>query len=535
MYNIFKKLNANLLGIHSNDPRYRQELIEVAKYYEFYDAKPDNQEEIDQDCEYGQLWKYREDDYRPTREVRNLTKKLIDKQARFMLAIPPNLMFKAKSLDDVDNAEMKRTVIEQILDAGKFWSKSYNAFKDCTIGKRVLLAVLANRPSEGSEGNIRFRYYTMPEFTYQFDPNDCEVLTKVQIAYQDERTVGAIDTQQRWHKWTYEMREEKCWAIYQVVDGLNQQVFTEIALEPNEAGVSETERYDFKEEWDTGLTQIPCKVILNDGLTGDTKGRSDIKDLMDLAMNYNKTNSDYRDALRFKMFEQPVFTDADPNSIKGIRIAPNAIIDLKTDPSASMGEGGSKQASASMLSSTFNFVEGAECYLDRLKREMYEIMEQPLPEQLKEVPSGKALKMLYYDLIARCEDKWIMWDSAIMWMIDLIIEMINTLGLYADVEGIEAINTVTVNSIKHNVPIADDAEEAKKVAIEEVKANVKSHKTYIREFGQVEDEDAEWNEIMEETDSVNMSSNVGMMGLDDEEGNTSDSDGEDEQDALNGK
>lgn len=35
-----------------------------------------------------------------------------------------------------------------------------------------------------------------------------------------------------------------------------------------------------------------------------------------MAMDYNKTMSDYRDALRFKMFEQPVFTDVKSSSLK---------------------------------------------------------------------------------------------------------------------------------------------------------------------------------------------------------------------------
>lgn len=35
---------------------------------------------------------------------------------------------------------------------------------------------------------------------------------------------------------------------------------------------------------------------------------------------------------------------------------------------------------------------------------MYECMEQPLPESLVNVASGKALRMLYDDLITRCEE-----------------------------------------------------------------------------------------------------------------------------------
>ena len=38
-----------------------------------------------------------------------------------------------------------------------------------------------------------------------------------------------------------------------------------------------------------------------------------------------------------------------------------------------------------------------------------------------------------------------------------------------------------------------------------------SHKTYIRKYGDVEDEQGEWDEIMEEMDELNGSSNQGFM------------------------
>ena len=43
---------------------------------------------------------------------------------------------------------------------------------------------------------------------------------------------------------------------------------------------------------------------------------------------------------------------------------------------------------------------------------MYELMDQPLPESLVNVASGKALRMLNDDLIGRCEEKWQEWDDA---------------------------------------------------------------------------------------------------------------------------
>ena len=51
---------------------------------------------------------------------------------------------------------------------------------------------------------------------------------------------------------------------------------------------------------------------------------------------------------------------------------------------------------------------------------MYEIMDQPLPEHLADVPSAKALGFLFFDLKARCEFKWKDWDPVIKWVIEMI-------------------------------------------------------------------------------------------------------------------
>lgn len=569
--NIAEKFNANQFGIHSNNLGYVAECATVRKYYEFYDGSSDRKQKPG-DEPYGQEWKLPEGlDYEPTREIRNQTKKLIDKQARFMFSVPPKLTCKPKNLTVIEqtgdpaidlanteamkrivaDAEDKRQLIEGILSKGNFWQQTLTAFKDCTIGKRVLLTVQAN-PGK----LISFRYFTMPEFQYQLDPNDITKLRQVSIVYQDERTRGMLAVKQIWYKWTYEMRvptvqstdeegniietpiegaEQTCWYKKETVDGNNTLITEPVELEnlDNTTDYLSGERqkevaYPDNIEWtNTLLPQIPCKIILNGGLTGDIWGTSDVKELMDMAMAYNKTNSDYRDALRFKMFEQPVFVDADSDSIENAKIAPNSVIDLKTDPVLDNGEGTSRAAQAFMLSSSFNFVTAADSYLDRLKKDMYEYMDQPLPEEIKNAPSAKAIRFMFQDLVGRCEEKWAAgWDNAVKWCIDFICEAIRMFNLYPEQRGVTLASTETSDILIHNYPIPEDEQEKKSIAISEVEAKVKSHKTYIREFGDVEDEDLEWAEIMEEDGSVNESANAGFMQV---SGNT-----EDEED-LNGE
>lgn len=554
--NIAEKFNANQFGIHSTDLGFVQECGTVRKFYEFYDGKKDTERKPG-DAPYGQEWEEPKGlDYKPTQEIRNIVKKLIDKQARFMFSVPPSISCKPKGVTapevtgdkivDQSNkdtakriiaeAEDKRQLIDEIFTKGDFWKQSLTAFKDCTIGKRVLLTVQAN-PGE----QIRFRYFTMPEFKYQLDPKDITKLKQVCIVYQDERTRGMLAVKQIWYKWTYEMRvpttqtideegnivetpiegaEATCWYKKETVDGNNTIISEPVELEnfDNTTDYLSSERpkevaYPDNIEWtDTRLSQIPCRIILNGGLTGDIWGTSDVKELMDMANSYNRVNSDFRDALRFKMFEQPVFTDADSNSLKNVKIAPNAIIDLKTDPTLDNGEGTGRAAQAFMLSSTFNFVQAADSFLDRLKKDMYEHMDQPLPEEIKNVPSAKAMRFMFQDLVGRCEEKWATgWDGAITWVIELICEAIRLFNLYPERRGTLLANTLTTDVITHNYPIPEDEQEKKTIAIQEVEAKVKSHKTYIREFGDVEDEDMEWIEIMDEDGTMNESVNAGFM------------------------
>lgn len=517
----YRDFKNSLLGLFANDLEFRKELPEVQEYYEFYEGRTWVEEE-DYTNSKGQLWGVEVGDYTPTREVRNLTKKLMNKQGRFMTSVPPTLVLSSYDANaNRDTIDTKRACIEHMLKDSKFWNKFGKAFMDCTIGKRVLLAMLADVDEKGNPtGGVKFRFYTMPEFIYEYDENDIDVLKRVEIAYQDKSTIGKIQQNQRWHKWTYEMRDDgNCWAIYRIVDGSDNTAFTTITNLDDETGEESEEFVELRKEWNTGLQELPCKVILNDGLTGDIRGHSDVKDLMDMARDYNKTMSDYRDALRFKMFEQPVFTDVDSNSIKNIKIAPNTLIDLKSDPTLGDGTGANSVAKYGTLSSTFSFQGAVDSYLTQLKKDMYELMEQPLPESLINVPSAKALKMIYYDLITRCEEKWRTWDEVLVWVVHMF-EVYAGFGLFKDVLGNETLSMETTTLWNHNYPLPDDDETMRDIGMKEVEANVRSHKSYIEEYGNSEDADAEFERIMEEQEKIQNLQNMMTGGFEPAGNNT---------------
>ena len=223
---------------------------------------------------------------------------------------------------------------------------------------------------------------------------------------------------------------------------------------------------------DTKLKEIPARVITNGGLLGETEGTSDVADLMPIANAYNRRMSDFADALKFKMFEQPVIVNASQNSVDAIKVAPNGLIDLKADPTQK-----DAKPEAYMLSSTFNFKEAAEYYLDRALSDMYEMMDQPRPEDIKNVPSAKAIRFIFYDLMARCEEKWKSWEPAILWAINFSLEVIEQFNLYMENDNRKYINTDARISLIHNYPIPEDDETKRKMAIAEVDNHVKSRKT----------------------------------------------------------
>lgn len=541
---MFKDAQTGPLG---KNPRFAREVKEVQFYYEFFEGF----DVLDMNQDYGQTWKSPKDmDYEPTKEIRNYTKKLISKQARFMTGTPPELIIKAVAKGQEESAEKKRLLLDEVLQRANFWSKMSKALVDSTIGKRVLMMVIAN---EGEPINVRF--YPMPQFDYVSDPNNSNKLLSVDIVYQDERTLGKDVGEQLWHHYSYEMKSSadvsaiatateetdkkanECWLTYRMTNGNDQQLYvkqaeqgeqpdaTKFTTELAKAKVvttqnSNNEEIDIpmivRESTPTGFSQIPAYVIKNESLTGDIYGTSDLKDLVPIANNYNRTMSDLRDALKFKMFEQPVITDGDSKSIAGIRIAPNALIDLKTDSKLTMGAGSSKQAQIGTLSSSFNFLGAAQYYLDDAKRAMYEIMDQPLPEKIQEAPSGKAMKFLFYDLMSRCDRKWIEWDDAIVWLIELITEAIAEVpDMYQDLEDelLSSIGTETTESLRHIYPLPEDENEKKQIAINEVNAHVKSIRTYIREYSEEENEQSELDMILEELGLIDEATGGGFNNL----------------------
>ena len=89
-----------------------------------------------------------------------------------------------------------------------------------------------------------------------------------------------------------------------------------------------------------------------------------------------------------------------------------------------------------------------------------------------------------------------------------MIEIYVSLGIYSDMENIESVKTETTTAWRHNYPLPDDDEANKTIAMQEVSTNVRSHKSYIEEYGNSEDAQAEFDRIIEETEIIANSTNM---------------------------
>ena len=418
--------------------------------YDFYDGK-------------GQDWNTPAGlDYKPTKKRVNLVKKLIKREAGFMFGRTPELTFTSETAASVA-LDAAQGVLDGTLRRSGFKNKLIQAGRDCFIGKRIAIKV-----SGGKDKDIRVSFRPSTEFVYATADDDCDVLDKIIFFYQVNNEAER-DKQRIW-KQKYFMQSGRCILNEGIYDGFGRLL----------SGGEDT---------DTGLDFIPCYVVINDGLTGDMMGESDVEELIDLQNAYNRLNSDDADALKFNMFPQTVATDVKAESLETMRISPGALVDLQTNPAM---EGG--QAKLDKLESSFSYSERFEAAINRTKNDMFDLLSVPNVslEQLKGLmQSGKSMKALYWELIARCEEKWASWEPALEWL------GMTVLKVAAAYQGLTFPDDTAVH-VEHLYPILEDDFDEMENDMQEVVRQVRSRKSYIEKWGIAPDADAEMRQIKAE-------------------------------------
>lgn len=410
-------------------------------------------------------------DYVPTKKITNLIQKLIDTKARFIFGKQLYFDFKPEVPDQKgstvkqDEAAEKERLFERILQENKFHSKILKAYKDCLIGSKVAIKLWSHE----NEG-LKIIFTPAQEFIAFYNEDDIDLLEKIIFVYNMNDETKPEN--QRIRKQTWSMAGGKCKldeGIYSGKGALIEEVY---------------------KDHTTGLDFIPVIIIKNGGLTGATEGYSIIDGLWDNQDSYNKLTSDDIDALKFQMFGQDVVTDADENSLKSMKIAPKALIDLQTDITAD-----GRQAKMERLESHFSYKDKFADTIGRIKNDLYDIADVPNVslEQLQGlVQSGKSMKALYWGIIAATEEEWTEWGPALEQMVEFIFKEVEAYNLYKS-KHIAQIETRL--EIHHYYPIPEDELAAREADMNEVIAEVRSRKSYMKKWGEFEDPDAEIEQI----------------------------------------
>lgn len=461
-------VTAELTGLYGS--AVLQEMNDILRLYDIYEGRENF---ID---------KSEEKDYTQTEKRTNIIKKLIKEESRFLFGKTPELYIQPKNDTDADKdkAEEINLYLNKILKDNLFSEKLVKGARDCFIGKRAAIKLYANQDTK----EIRIMFLPSLEFIYESDEENPNELKKIIFFYQTNKEVEK-DKQRIW-KQKYEMVDGRCILNEGIYNGNG------ILIEPINVDI------------DLQLSGIPCYVIINDGLSGDPFGESDVKELLDNQIQYNRLSSEDVDTLRKGMDRIIYGIDIDPEASEKFKLKPGAFWDVPTDPTA---EG--KQATLDTIPTDFNYGDKIENSLKRIKSDMYEMLNIPMlsNDELKGMmTSGKTMKALYWQLITRCEEKMMAWRPALEWLIRAILEITEVY----QIEKLPQLDyTVTV---ENNYPLQEDEDEEKTLDLQQVNAQAMSRKTFIKKWQGVTDDvaDAEIKQIALEREMLEESYVSGM-------------------------
>ena len=461
-------VTAELTGLYGS--AVLQEMNDILRLYDIYEGRENF---ID---------KSEEKDYTQTEKRTNIIKKLIKEESRFLFGKTPELYIQPKNDTDADKdkAEEINLYLNKILKDNLFSEKLVKGARDCFIGKRAAIKLYANQDTK----EIRIMFLPSLEFIYESDEENPNELKKIIFFYQTNKEVER-DKQRIW-KQKYEMMDGRCILNEGIYNGNG------ILIEPINVDI------------DLQLSGIPCYVIINDGLSGDPFGESDVKELLDNQIQYNRLSSEDVDTLRKGMDRIIYGVDIDPEASEKFKLKPGAFWDVPTDPTA---EG--KQATLGTIPTDFGYGDKIENSLKRIKSDMYEMLNIPMlsNDELKGMmTSGKTMKALYWQLITRCEEKMMAWRPALEWLIRAILEITEVY----QIEKLPQLDyTVTV---ENNYPLQEDEDEEKTLDLQQVNAQAMSRKTFIKKWQGVTDDvaDAEIKQIALEREMLEESYVSGM-------------------------
>lgn len=467
----FNLISSEIEGLYGN--RVLAEMAEIINYYKIYEKGA----KFNTEGSKG--------DYVPSNLRFKQVSSLINKEARFLFSRSPDLWVelpirpgeKISEKAKQDNSTLQN-LVDQVLEKNHFKSKLLKAAKDCFVGKRV--AYLVNFNEE--KGTIKVNFIPSLEFIYETDEDDTDLVTRLVAFYNIVESDNR--TEQRIYKKKYWMENDGfCWISEEIYDGSGNLV--ETLTSPRA----------------TKFPYLPVGVIVNDGLTGDLSGESEVFNLEHFESWFSRLSNADMDAERQGMNPVRWARDMSPETTANLSISAGAFWDLQTDQNLA-SDGGSGEVG--VLETSMNYTNAITSTLTRIKSSMYDTIDMPdvSPESLKGVvSSGKTLKAIYWGLTVRCDEKMLAWRPALENLVRIIIDGAKfypgSVGKYSDVPIPDVPYTVRIDN---QYPLPEDEAEEKTTDLAEVTAQTMSRKSYMKKWRNLTDEevDAELEQIAKE-------------------------------------
>lgn len=457
-------ISEELEGLYGS--RVLAEFNEIIGYYEVYEKGADFIPETKNADFASADLRYKE------------ARKLINKEARFLFAKQPDMRVnvpydKENAPDEEKNLAKQQSsalqgYLNSVFEKTNIASKLVRAARDCFIGKRVAWFVNFDETKK----RILIDFIPSLEFVFETDPGDTSKITKIVTFYTIVDSQNKTEQQIYKKKYWLDEKTDVCWIEEAIYNGVGDVIERTIPARATKfVGV------------------IPAGVIVNDGLTGDLDGVSDIEELRDTESWFSRMSNGDIDSERGGMNPIRWAMDVNPATTKGLSIAPGAFWDLATDPNLDGVTG-----QVGMMEPSLSYTSALTSTLSRLRSSMYEAVDVPdvSPEALKGVvSSGKTLRAIYWPLIVRCDEKMLSWKPALKAMIDILILGGKLYSGSASAYTNEALPDVEyLVTVDNQYPLPDDEAEEKQIDMAEVNAQTMSRMSYMKKWRNLTDAEA---------------------------------------------
>lgn len=439
--------------------------------------------EFNQICKYYKIYKEgtkfqcegTNGDYIPASLRFKLVASLINKEARFLFAESPDIKVEAKGdvgkISEANKNELTtiNDLLKTIFDENRFEDSLLKAAKDCFIGKRVAGLVNFNETD-----GVTITFLPATQFIYETKINNPNILKKFVCFVVVKDSIRS--TEKRIFRKKYELEE---------INGETKIFLEETLFDGN--GIEIETLFDRQEIM---LDFIPAVIFINDGLTGEEKGESEVELLKDYESWYSRLASADIDAERKGMNPTKFVVDMDSDSTKGLKTSAGALWDLGSDQNLD-----NAKTQVGLLEPSMNYSQALKTSLDRIKTSGYEQIDMPnitLESLQGAITSGKSLKAIYWPLIVRCKEKMKMWAPQLRKMVDIIIA-----GAIAYPNCVERYVNNNISPVAYevlimqNTPLPEDEVEEKQIDLSEVEAKTMSLKSYMQKWRGLTDDEVE--------------------------------------------